>query len=221
MKIKKIHLANQIEIQNYLKTKSKDLSFVNKLKVVYRPLICPMATLLNYVENGDSAFDIGCGSGQFCALIAKFTSAEKIFGIEISKTLVSNAQVVNEEFKGLKQINFEIFDGKEIPNTINQYSKIFLIDVLHHVPKNEQVDFLREIYLRMSVGSKLILKDINASNVLVYFNKLHDIVFSKEIGNELKLESTRKMAEDTGFKIIDCFTERMFLYPHYFLILEK
>ena len=120
-------LINQSTILKYLKTKSTDLSFIDKLKVVYRPLICPFDDLLNYIENDDSVFDIGCGSGQFCALVAKFTPANEIYGIEISETLVQNARIVNQEFNGKKNIQFETFNGSEIPSLIQNYSKIYSI----------------------------------------------------------------------------------------------
>lgn len=58
-------MISQTSILKYLKTKSNNLGFIDKLKVVYRPLICPFDKLLNYIENNDSVFDIGCGSGQF------------------------------------------------------------------------------------------------------------------------------------------------------------
>lgn len=214
-------LINQSTILKYLKTKSANLSFIDKLKVVYRPLICPFDALLNYIKKEDSVFDIGCGSGQFCALVAQFTTANEIYGIEISETLVENARIVNQEFNDKKNIQFETFNGCQIPSLIQNYSKIYLIDVLHHVPKENQLEFLKEIHSKMSFGSRLILKDIDASSLLVYCNKIHDLVFSREIGNEMKANFAKKAVEEIGFKILDCYTKRMFVYPHYFLILEK
>ncbi|MFB9108368.1 class I SAM-dependent methyltransferase [Flavobacterium gyeonganense] len=214
-------MTEQSEILNYLKTKSLNLSFIDKLKVTYRPLICPFGLLLKYVEKDKSVFDIGCGSGQFCALIAKFTAATRIHGIEISEKLVSNARAINQEFEDNKKITFEVFNGSIIPDGINQYKIIYMIDVLHHIPKNKQEYFLKEIYSKMASGSRLILKDIDAGHPFVHFNKIHDLVFSKEIGNELTLQFAKNMVESIGFKIIEKFNITTFIYPHYFLILEK
>lgn len=214
-------MNKQSEIINYLKTKTSNLSVVDKLKVNYRPLICPFDILLKYVGNNDAAFDIGCGSGQFCALLAKFTSVSTIHGIEISENLIANARAINQEFKNEKKMTFEVFDGNIIPFEIQEYSIVYLIDVLHHIPKNQQINFLRNIYSKMAFESKLILKDIDANHPFVYFNKLHDLVFSKEIGNELSLDFAKKTTESIGFKIIENFSKTTFIYPHYFLILEK
>lgn len=142
-------------------------------------------------------------------------------GIEISETLIQNAKNLNQEFISYKNVQFETFNGFEIPNKIKNYSKIFLIDVLHHIPKKNQLDFLKEIYSKMSKESVLILKDIDDESLLVYFNKIHDFIFSGEIGFELKSTVAKKLTEEIGFKIMDSFSKRMFVYPHYFLILRK
>ncbi len=216
-----VQLIKQSHILKFLKTKAKSLRFIDQLKVVYRPLICPFTDLLKYVEENDSVFDIGCGSGQFCALVAKFTVANKIFGIEISETLVLNAKNVNKEFEGKKNIQFETFNGFELPDVMQNYSKIYLIDVLHHVPKKKQLEFLQKIYAKMSVGSTLIFKDIDAKSCYVYFNKIHDLVFSREIGAEMKATFAKKVVEEIGFKVLESYSKKMFVYPHYFLILRK
>lgn len=214
-------MTNQSDIIHYLKTKTNDLGFIDRLKVGYRPLICPFDILLNYVSKTDSVFDIGCGSGQFCSLVAQFTVATKIYGIEISELLVANAKIVNEDFGNKKEMHFSSFDGQQIPTIIQDFSKVFLIDVLHHISKKKQVAFLSEIYSKMSTGSTLILKDIDAGSTLVYANKLHDLVFSQEIGNEMGSDFAKQTVEKIGFKVLDNFKKRLVVYPHYFLILQK
>jgi 2-polyprenyl-3-methyl-5-hydroxy-6-metoxy-1,4-benzoquinol methylase len=218
---KKLIMIKQSDILTFLKSKSLNLNLIDRLKVNYRPLICPFDILLKYVDQNKSVFDIGCGSGQFCALIAKFTSATIVHGIEISETLVSNAKAINQEFKNEKKITFEVFDGKTIPIEIQKFSIVYMIDVLHHVPKNSQVIFLKEIYSKMAFGSILIFKDIDSSHPFVYFNKIHDLVFSKEIGNEISFQFAQKTVKNIGFKTIEKFKKTTFIYPHYFLILEK
>ncbi len=83
--------------------------FVDRLKIKYRPIICPFIDLIDFAKDKKSVFDIGCGSGQFCALIAKYTGVEKIMGIEINERLVKNANEVNEEFRTNKSISLLIF----------------------------------------------------------------------------------------------------------------
>ncbi|MBL7910620.1 MAG: class I SAM-dependent methyltransferase [Bacteroidia bacterium] len=208
------------EIIKFLTSTTINASFVDKLKIKYRPIICPFNTLLSYANENTSVFDIGCGSGQFCALVAKFTPVKKIMGIEIFQRLVDNARIVNKQFEK-KELKFEVFDGKTIPENINEYDLVYMIDVYHHIPKDYQTKFMKNVYDKMKVGSKLIFKDIDAGHPFVFFNKLHDIVFAGEIGNEMSSTSAKKLLSDCGFKIVEEYKKTSFVYPHYFTICQK
>lgn len=208
------------EIIKFLTSTTINASFVDKLKIKYRPIICPFNTLLDYAKENTSVFDIGCGSGQFCALVAKFTPVKKIMGIEIFQRLIDNAKVVNKQFDA-KELTFEVFDGKTIPDKINEYDLVYMIDVYHHIPKDYQVQFIKNVYAKMKTGSKLIFKDIDAGHPFVYFNKLHDIVFAGEIGNEMSSKTAKKILTECGFKIVEEYKKTSFVYPHYFTICQK
>lgn len=209
------------EIIKYLSSVSVDCSKIDLLKIKYRPLICPFDKLLQYADTAESAFDIGCGSGQFCSLLAKFSPVKKIFGIEISETLVSNARELNKSFAGQKEIRFEVFDGKTLPPEIGEYDLVYMNDVYHHVPSADQQQMIRTIYKSMKSGGRLIMKDINAKHPFVIFNKLHDLVFAGEIGKETGFENMKNLLTESGFKIEDAFTQTIFVYPHYLIVARK
>lgn len=209
------------EIINFLTSKTVNAGFVDKLKIKYRPIICPFNDLIDFANGKTSVFDIGCGSGQFCALIAKYTGVKKIMGIEINERLVNNAKQVNEEFSKDKQIHFEVFDGKTIPDSINEYELIYMIDVYHHIPPKQQVEFMQQLYKKMKPGAILVFKDMNAGSPLVLCNKMHDLVFAGEIGNEISYKKALKILTGAGFKVKESFTKTIFVYSHYFVICEK
>ena len=73
----------------------------------------------------------------------------------------------------------------------------------------------------MSVGSKLIIKDIDKRNPLHYWNKIHDIIFSGEIGNEPNSLQLQQELKAIGFEIITKSYRTMLLYPHFTLICKK
>ena len=137
------------EIIKFLTSKTTNAGFVDKLKIKYRPIICPFNDLIDFAKDKQSVFDIGCGSGQFCALIAKFTNVEKIMGIEINNRLVTNANEVNEEFRNNKTIKFEVFDGTIIPDEIKEYDLVYMIDVFHHIPPTQQIAFMQQLQQKM------------------------------------------------------------------------
>lgn len=209
------------EIINYLSSKATNVKFIDKLKIKYRPLICPFYRLLDYASGKQHAFDIGCGSGQFASLLAKFTGISIIEGVEIDQRLVNNANKLVEEFKGKKTLTFAVFDGKSLPSSLANAQIVYLIDVMHHIPKPQQQGFLKEIFSKMGSGAVLVFKDINASSPLVVVNKVHDLVFAGEIGNELPFKTATEWVKDTGFTVKESYTQQVFLYPHFFLVCEK
>jgi SAM-dependent methyltransferase len=209
------------EIIQYLAGTSVDCSKIDLLKIKYRPLICPFDKLLAYADSANSAFDIGCGSGQFCSLLAKFSPVKKIFGIEINEKLIYNARELNKTFSQEKEMRFEVFDGKTLPSEMNEYDLVYMNDVFHHVPPNEQSTMIASIFKNMKSGSRLIMKDINKAHPFVIFNKLHDLVFAGEIGKETSFRNMKKILSDQGFQIKEAFTQTIFVYPHYLIVAEK
>ncbi len=219
MKYKVINNKNLIDVLQHCNVRS---SFISKLKIRYRPLICPFVELLNEISDNDSVYDIGCGSGQFCLLASKFTNTNKIKGIEISKDLVYQAnQIISTIDIGQKILEFEKYDGLIIPNDIKDYNIIFLIDVIHHIPASRQVEFLQNIYNKMGLGSKLIVKDIDRSSIWCVFNKLHDLVFSGELGNERNKIWYYEKLNEIGFTIERLDEKRTFVYPHVTFVCKK
>lgn len=208
------------ELVRFLKSKNVSTGFIDQLKVNFRPLISPFDDLINKLQNTTSVFDIGCGSGQFALLLAEFTRIQKIGGVEIDNKLVNNATTLLNPYKKDININFQVYNGEQIPD-LSKYEVILLIDVLHHVPKLKQNDFIQNIYNAMSHGSKLIVKDIDADSWYVYFNKFHDLIFAQEIGNEWRLENLKSFVNRIGFRVLEVQKKQIYVYPHFTLTLEK
>lgn len=198
---------------------SKKLSIIDSLKISYRPYICPFKELLAFIPENEKVFDIGCGSGMFLFLVNKFRKPSKLYGIEIDQRLIENAK--NLFLNETEKIKFSVFDGKVIPHEIQEYKYVTLIDVLHHVPLEMQNQFLGEIFNKMGKNTTLILKDINRNNPFYIWNKIHDFIFSGEIGNEPNPKKLIKLLEEIGFEIQKVNYKMMFLYPHFTLICKK
>jgi 2-polyprenyl-3-methyl-5-hydroxy-6-metoxy-1,4-benzoquinol methylase len=211
------------DLVTFLKSTTVNSGFVDGLKVHYRPLICPFDDLVNYIRTKGTkrVFDVGCGSGQFAMLLAEFTHVSTISGIEIDSRLVANANQLLSRYKNRVLTAFNKYDGKLLPDSIADHDVVFLIDVLHHVPKPMQTDFLKQLYMRMKPGSELIIKDINAGSAFVYFNKLHDLIFAREIGNEWSVEKVTAVCKEIGFQIESVTKRQLYVYPHYTVLLKK
>jgi 2-polyprenyl-3-methyl-5-hydroxy-6-metoxy-1,4-benzoquinol methylase len=210
---------NNKQIINFLKKTYKSAGFVDSLKIKYRSLICPFISLIKTVEPGQRVGDVGCGSGQFLLLVSEFAKPSYLYGIEISKKLIDNAKSL---FSSRPQNSFFTeYDGTDFPAQLGEMDIIFLIDVLHHVPKKMQENFIKNLTNSMKPGATLVLKDINAASVLVYFNKLHDMIFAGEIGNEMSISKAAILLQANGLSIIKQEKRNMYVYPHYSIVAKK
>ena len=213
------NLSNK-DLLRYLKSLDFQAGFLDRVKVYYRPLVCPFVELINLVKEGEKVGDIGCGSGQFGLLLAEFAKPSLVFGIEISERLVNNARQLFEKY-AKTAYEFEVFDGVVFPDRIRDLDVIFLNDVLHHVPKPAQQRFVADLIGKMKSGARLILKDINGGSILVYCNKMHDMLFAGEIGNELPWEKAKSWLEQNNLEILEFTKKRMYVYPHYTIVAKK
>ncbi len=183
--------------------------------------MCPFNELLSYAKPTDAVYDIGCGSGQFAALIANFTDVKTIKGIEVDEHLVRNAAQLNKRFEKDKNISFSYFSGSEIPADIRNYDLIYMVDVYHHIPKNIRENFMKQIYDQMKPGARLMLKDIDGGSPFIPFNKLHDLIFAQELSREISFASALQLLTSLGFKITEARKKNILVYPHYFILAEK
>ena len=208
------------DLLRFLKNKHIHAGFINGLKLHYRPLICPYISLIKKVQPGDKVGDIGCGSGQFLLLLSAFASPSFLYGIEINPKLIKNGHELLSEIDS-KKLQLEIYDGMNFPPLMSQMDILFLIDVLHHVPKTKQETFLKKLVSVMKSGATLVIKDIDAANPLVIWNKFHDLIVSREIGHELSSKKVSGILAETSLEITAIQKITTYVYPHYTIVGKK
>ena len=208
------------ELSTFLGSIYTNAKMIDKMKIIYRPYICPLSSLIKECSPSKSVLDIGCGSGQFLLLLSKYTPAKKLGGIEISQRLVTNAKALLKNQKNLS-LTIEKYDGENIPNYLSEYETITLIDVFHHLKRKMQKNYISEIYKKMNSGSKFIFKDINASHPFILLNKIHDLFLGGGIGNEISITMAKKLLTEAGFQVLSISKETMVFYPHYTIICKK
>jgi 2-polyprenyl-3-methyl-5-hydroxy-6-metoxy-1,4-benzoquinol methylase len=209
------------EMIDFLKNRNHNVNgLVTNMKISYRPVICPFDDLLNDLPENESVFDIGCGSGMFLSLVKEFKSPRMLAGVEIDEVLIDNARQILD-VNGNVEVNLSPYDGHNFPDSIKECKYVYLIDVLHHVPKAERSRFFRNIYEKMSVGSVLVIKDINAKSILSYWNKFHDLLLAGEIGSEPDPTLLKTELEKLGFAVSPISFRRMLLYPHFTIYCTK
>jgi SAM-dependent methyltransferase len=76
---------------------------------------------------GKRVLDLGCGTGEFCALFKKMGAAE-VVGVDVSKKMLG---VAKNRYPDIKFICSDIADLKDIPG---QYGMIFSSMAIHYLP---------------------------------------------------------------------------------------
>ena len=189
---------------------------------MYRPYICPYDELLRLVPEGATVLDIGCGAGTFLLLLAEYCKPKALGGIETRSSLVSLAQSSLEHYSQKISIRFEPYDGRRLPEWLGNYDHLFLIDVLHHIRREEQRSFLQKIFDSIKPGTKFIIKDIDAGQRFwCLFNKLHDLIVSQELTHEVAATDLERILTHIGFRINTTARKHLYVYPHFTITCTK
>ncbi len=206
------------QILSFLKEQSTAYTGLDRIKFAYRPYVCPFELLMGAIPQGAKVVDIGCGNGSLLAVVAHFLKPGAVAGLEVKQSLVDQARQVLAPY----QNKIELFDGENLPEWIGDYSHVVLNDVLHHVPKAQQKNFIESIVDKMAPNATLVLKDIDADHkVLCLFNKLHDLILSKEIGNERGARELESWLSQSNGKITSQVYQRTLVYPHILFTFKK
>jgi 2-polyprenyl-3-methyl-5-hydroxy-6-metoxy-1,4-benzoquinol methylase len=194
---------------------------VDRLKVKLRPLICPFEDVLAQIPPGQYVCDIGCGSGQFSWLVARYCRPSAILGLEVGPLLVANARALFAQHPMAVPATFLHFDGRTLPTAAAGADVVVMIDVWHHVPLHQRSDLLASIVACMKPGAILLFKDIDASSPFVVANKVHDLIFGGGVGHEISTARAKELLTSAGLLLQGTYTRRMHVYPHYLLVARK
>jgi len=196
-------------------------SALAKLRAYLRRAVCPLPEIRRHVPMQSSVFDLGCGTGAILVDLIEARQVRRVGGSETSSSLLVMAQEVTSRALGKSTVSGDFMISRVPPDCLSSYDCVILIDVLHHIPREEQPAYLRLLHQRMRPGSRLILKDINAGRISVFCNRLHDALFAGNGFQEITLDKARDLLSREGLTIIASFEIQHLWYPHYFLIAEK
>lgn len=185
------------------------MEIYKKSYIYLRKKILPMETIVGLIPNESNILDIGCGKGIVLDSLNYF---KKYVGVD---------HATNNYRKNKGKIEFIKEDCfKYLKRDCTNFNVFIVIDLIHHIKKNEQEAFLNNLVKIMKNGDILILKDINPKNIITkYWNFIHDLLVSKQIINYFDFEKYKKTKSKRYS--IKTFYKRIFFYDHYFFILKK
>lgn len=191
---------------------------LNILRARLRKVVCPMDKVCDCVPLGCSVFDLGCGTGAMLLELIATRQVKMVGGCEVSAHLLDSAR--SSVLDRLQNCG-EFIQSSKPPECIRGFDCVTLIDVLHHIPRDQQSRYLQNVSLNMKPGASFVLKDIDASTWLVWFNRLHDFLFAGNGFQEIGMNVAEKLLSSSGLVVESKFMIRRLWYPHYFLIARK
>jgi ubiquinone/menaquinone biosynthesis C-methylase UbiE len=99
--------------------------------------------------------DIGCGTGQFAALVAKELPQVLVFGLDLSSGMLHRARA--RHFANADDLPLVQADSERLPFADDSFDAVTCSHSFHHYPQQEQV--LREIHRVLRPGGRAMIID--------------------------------------------------------------
>lgn len=121
--------------------------------------------------------DVGCGFGLFAAYFAQTQPQRRITGVDTNARRIETAGEVMAKL-GYAGHEFIASDARSVRALgAARFSGIYVLDVMHHVPRDAQEPLLLDLYDLLEPGGVLVLKDITTEPRLgLKFTELLDRV---------------------------------------------
>nr|MCU0392868.1 class I SAM-dependent methyltransferase [Thermoflexibacter sp.] len=102
-------------------------------------------------QNWKSALEVGCGIGNFCAIL--YPLFENVIGLDISPDTIKKAKKCSD----FKNVQYEIGDYLQIKYPENSFYLIVSIATVHHF---SLLNFLRKAKSEIKSGGQVVILDL-------------------------------------------------------------
>lgn len=86
------------------------------------------------LQDNDSVLEIGHGNGGHIAQLLSKAENLRYYGADISETIITEAEKINQHFIDQGIVHFNLTDGNNLPFENNQFDKIFTVNTIYFWP---------------------------------------------------------------------------------------
>ena len=123
---------------------------------ILRPKLLSVMDLL--LPDEGRILDIGCGFGLFAAYFGQTQPARRIVGVDPNAKRIAMAERVCEKV-GIEGHEFLAGDARDV-RLQGPFAGAYVLDVMHHIPKDDQFALLERLRDLLAPRGVLVLKDI-------------------------------------------------------------
>lgn len=173
-----------------------------------------------YLPRRGRVLDLGCGFGLFSLYFASLAPERQVTGVDLDARRIERARSSAARL-GLDNVQYEVGDGLvwtagEGGPAERRFDAIYMLDIVHHLPRAEVPAFLARLKQRLEPGGVLVVKDIEDRPFWkVWFTLALDRLM---VGREpIHYWSPRELAGELqrlGFDVVRHRMRDVLPYPH-------
>lgn len=190
----------------------------SKALLRFKPYIYPFHEVVEFVPQGGSVLDVGCGMGMMTVLLANLGKIGLGTGFDVSEQAIAKASKALVP-RGSEIVFKHIKQDSAWP--VGHFDAALCIDVLHHVPREEQRAFVSNL-ARASGAQRIILKDISPKPFWMGMaNVATDLLVNRQLVHMADEKDVELWLREEGFEIVENKRIHTLLYSHYLVVADR
>ena len=113
-----------------------------------------------YLPDSGRILDLGCGFGLFALAFGAGRARRRILGVDLDARRIAVARAAASRL-GADNVEFAVGDARD-PRFAGSFDAVYLLDIVHHVPRPAVDPLLAAIRRALLPGGVLIVKDVDA-----------------------------------------------------------
>jgi cyclopropane fatty-acyl-phospholipid synthase-like methyltransferase len=190
--------------------------WLTRLLMTARPLICPLDVAAEAVPAGSHVLDVGCGAGLWLRWLARDRQIASGVGVDVSAKAIAIAAACAA---GEEALRFEHVEPEE-PWPAGSFEVVTAIDVLHHVPPEDQRRFVAD--LAEKAERRVVLKDVAPTPCWrAWANALHDFLMTRSRVYPRPMDEVAAWLQETGLTVVRAERVHRACYSHYLVVADR
>jgi 2-polyprenyl-3-methyl-5-hydroxy-6-metoxy-1,4-benzoquinol methylase len=180
-----------------------------------------LRTIEQYFPSSGNILDIGCGFGLFSSYFALGNDHLSFWGFDKNQRRIQFAETLSETLE-LKNVSFYVQNAVDL-SAQEKYSMIYMMDIIHHLPKDFVPKFISNLTEILDYGGKLIIKDVDSFPFpkMVFTLLLDKIMSPSDPVHYWPSSELMNLLESNNLKVFRHSINDILPYPHVLYICHK